>query len=734
MASTPPAGGGLDKLLHTLATLRRTGVRKSSKALGSKNTCKACALGMGGQAGGMTNELGEFPAVCNKSVQAQSSDLLPPIPQTVFDHPIDELKTLSSLDLNGLGRLATPLYRAAGSSRFCPIDWNEALKIAADRLRSTSPERSFFYASGRSSNEAAFLFQLFARLFGTNNVNNCSYYCHQASSVALGTTIGTGTATVELADLGRCDCFFLIGANPASNHPRLLHQLRALRRRGGTVIVINPLRETGLVRFAAPKHPSSLLRGGDPIAAHYLQPNVGSDGALLTALAKAVLERGDDNRAFLSQHCDGVEPWLTQLGQTEWSALLERCQVSKEEIDAVAGAYGRSKHAVFAWGMGLTHHQHGVANIEAVANLALLRGMVGRPGAGLLPLRGHSNVQGIGTVGVKPVLADTVTARLAECYGIHLPSTPGKDTMACMEAADAGTMDAAVMLGGNLFAANPDRGWAETALSRIAFKLYLTSSLNEGHLVGLPASGAQEAIVLPVAVRDEEAEPTTQESMFNFVRLSDGGIRRIETARPETQVLAELAQRLLGDASLHWQAFAQHRQLRHAIADCVPGMEDLQTIDVARREFHIRNRLLHTPDFQTESGRAHCTRLDTALLNPEPDRDTYPLRLTTLRSEGQFNSIVYEQRDSYRGVDDRWTVLLNPDDMREAGLTTGDRVDLESSSGTMCAVRVEAYDLPQGNAAAYYPEANALTGRTVDPRSKTPGFKNTAVRLVKAQS
>jgi anaerobic selenocysteine-containing dehydrogenase len=285
-------GGGGKKVLYTLATVRRIGLLNSAKALKARNACKACGLGMGGQLGGMTNEKREYPSVCNKSIQAQSTDIQPPIPREIFDHSIAELKQLSARELENLGRLNFPLYKAPDSDRFKPLSWEDAYTLAVKQFAASPPEKSFFYSSGRSSNEAGFLLQLFARLYGTNNVNNCSYYCHQATGVGLKSTIGTGTSTVELEDLAHCDLLFLIGANPASNHPRLVHQLKGIRDRGGDVIVINPAREPGLVKFAVPKSPSSLLRGGTEIASYYLQPNIASDLWVLKGIAKGVLERG----------------------------------------------------------------------------------------------------------------------------------------------------------------------------------------------------------------------------------------------------------------------------------------------------------------------------------------------------------------------------------------------------------------------------------------------------------
>ncbi|HLV82703.1 MAG TPA: molybdopterin-dependent oxidoreductase, partial [Devosia sp.] len=300
-------GGGPKKVLYTLATIGRMGVGKAAKALTAKNACKACAYGMGGQRGGMTNELDEFPSVCNKSVQAQSTDIQPGIPEAIFEHSIKDLAELTGREMEHLGRLNTPLFKARGADRFTPVDWEFALAHAASQLEATAPERSFFYSSGRSSNEAGFLFQLLARAYGTNNVNNCSYYCHQATSEGLASTIGKATSSVELEDLTGADLIFVIGANPSSNHPRFIHMLKNCRERGGQVIVINPAREPGLVKFSVPKSPRSMLKGGSEIASDYCQPRIGSDIALLKGIAKAVLELGLEDRDFIAAHSSGFE-------------------------------------------------------------------------------------------------------------------------------------------------------------------------------------------------------------------------------------------------------------------------------------------------------------------------------------------------------------------------------------------------------------------------------------------
>ena len=333
-------------------------------------------------------------------------------------------------------------------------------------------------------------------------------------------------------------------------------------------------------------------------------------------------------------------------------------------------------------------------------------------------------MQGIGTIGVKPVLARDVLDRMQEAFGVAFPEEKGLDTMACMQKAAAGDVDAAVIMGGNLWAATPDTAFSSRAMANIGFKLFLTTTLNQGHVHGV---GEGEMMILPVTARDEEWEPTTQESMFNFVRLSDGGIRRIETVRPESWILGQLGQRMLPQSPIDFAAFSGHAKLRDAIAAIVPGMEQLADIDVAKREFHIRNRVLHAPSFGTADGKAHF------VVTPVPEQAPGRLMLASMRSEGQFNSIIYEETDSYRGQAGRESIFLNADDMAARGLVEGQAVMVRSEAGEMRGIATE-FDLPQGSVLAYYPEANVLVGQAVDPRSKTPAFKSVPVSVVPAQN
>ncbi len=716
----PGSGGGWAAIWYTLRMANRVGWWRLWRAMRTKNACKTCALGMGGQAGGMRNEAGHWPEVCKKSLQAMVADLQKGLsPEFFAKYSIAQLRTLSPRELEYCGRLVAPLYAGPGDTHYRVLTWDDALTRLADQMRRTPADQTFFYASGRSSNEAGFLYQLLARLHGTNYVNNCSYYCHQASGVGLGLSVGTGTATVTLDDVEKCDLFFLIGGNPASNHPRMMRTLMTIRRRGGQVVVVNPVREVGLVNFRVPSDVWSLLFGSK-IASLYVQPHIGGDMAFLLGVAKIVLERGGEDRDFLASATEGYDAYKALVEATPWSAIEAGSGVDRATISQAAELYLRSKGTVFGWTMGITHHEHGVENVRAIVNLALLRGMVGRPHAGLLPIRGHSNVQGVGSMGVAPNLKREILENLESLLGVTLPRSPGLDTMACMRAAHAGQLRTAVCLGGNLFGSNPHATFAHEALSKLDFVAYLSTTLNTGHAWGT----GRETLILPVKARDEEPEPTTQESMFNFVRLSDGGPERQPGTRSEVEVIAALGERLLGNSPVAWNELSSLCHLRQMIAKIVPGYAGLAEIDTTRKEFHVGGRIKHTPTFATASGKA------VFAADPLPRRELKDreVKLMTIRSEGQFNTVVYEEEDLYRGQDRRDVILMARDDIRRLGLKVDQRVVVRSAVGSLT-VLVREFDVRAGNAVMYFPEANVLVPDGVDPRSQTPAFKAVTITI-----
>ncbi len=723
------SGGGWQAIWYTLRKGREVGFWRLWKAMRSKNACKTCAVGMGGQTGGMINEAGRFPEVCKKSLQAMAADLQGAIrPEFWSTYSAAQLQAFSPRELENCGRISQPVLLERGQAYYRPISWDEAFERIIARLRAVQANETFWYSSGRSSNEAAFLLQLLARIYGTNNVNNCSYYCHQASGVGLTSALGTGTATIELEDLEHADLVFLIGGNPASNHPRLMTTLMNCRRRGGQVIVVNPVIETGLVNFKVPSSPTSMLFGS-PISSLYVQPHIGGDLALLTGIAKRLVERAGNEKSaidepFLREHCEDWDALRASLESTTWDDIVARSGVSRDEIDEIATRYIKAKNVIFAWTMGITHHAHGVENVQAIVNLAALRGMLGRPHAGVLPIRGHSNVQGIGSVGVTPKLRDAILERLQSHFGVELPTKPGLDTLGCMEQSASGEIKVGICLGGNLYGSNPDATFAAQAIGRLDLVCYLNTTLNTGHAHGL----AGETIILPVLARDEEPQSTTQESMFNFVRLSDGGPSRLDGPKSEVEIVCTLAEGILpAGGPIDWRALREHRQIRELIARIVPGFEPLAQLDRTKQEFHIGGRVLHAPRFPRTGGRAklHVHRL------PElAGTDNGHLRLMTVRSEGQFNTVVYEDYDLYRGQERRDVILLHPDDIARLGLVAEQRVKVSSTTGRLDNILVRAYPaIRAGNALMYYPEANVLVPRTVDPASRTPAFKNVPITV-----
>ena len=717
--------GGIRSILYSLNIGRKIGFLKLFKVLSSKNTCKTCALGMGGQNGGMRNEQGHWPEICKKSIQAIAADMQNSIDLNFFNqHSINDLKKLSSLQLEQSGRIKFPLFYSSGDKNYYQISWEDAFDKIEKKLKKTDPNRSFFYFSGRSSNEAGFLLQLFARIFGTNHINNCSYYCHQASGVGLTQSIGTGTATIELEDLDHCDLFFLIGANPSSNHPRLLTKIKNIRRRGGKVIVINPVIEKGLVNFSIPSNLKSLFFGSK-IASEYCQVKPGGDLALFNGIAKHLFLKKKLDYKFIEDSTENFEQYKLQIEKLDWSTIENSSGLKRSEIEVIGDYYIKSKNTIFSWCMGITHHLHGTATVQSIVNIALLRGMVGKKHAGLMPIRGHSNVQGIGSMGATPKLKKEIFQQL-EKLGFSIPKIKGYDTLACIKAAEKNQIDFAFCLGGNLYGSNPDSTKTHNALSNIDMIVYLSTTLNTGHLMGR----GKETIIFPVLARDEEIQMTTQESMFNYVRLSDGGFTRLKNVRSEVEIISELGSRVVGDNNLiQWSKLKNHNTIRKMISEIIPGFESIKHINETGEEFHIPKRIIHDPTFPTQSGMAkfiYHTIPDLKILNK------FEFQLLSVRSEGQFNTVVYEEEDLYRGQNKRNIILMNKNDIKSLCLEKNEKVWVKSDIGMLKNIIVRPFNVKEKVAVMYYPEVNSIISQEVDPLSKTPGFKSTVVTILKS--
>lgn len=715
------AGGGLKALKYSLNVANTIGFGNLFRTLSSKNTCKTCAYGMGGQKGGMTDEMGHKFEVCKKGIQAQITDIQNAIPNKIFkETSINDFKNTSSRNLEQLGRLNTPLYKGKDDTHYSPISWEESIEKITQKLKTIEPERSFYYSSGRSSNETAYLFQLFARIYGSNNIHNSSHYCHQASGAGISSGLGTGTATVWLEDVEKADLIFVIGANPSSNHPRFVRQLANCRDRGGNVIVINPVKEKGMVKFAIPSSIKSMAIGGSTIASDYIQLKIGGDIALLKGISKAVIEAGKHDLQFMEKHTNGKDDFLEDIQHTQWEDIVSSSGISKDKIKQIAEIYAKAENVIFSWALGITHHTHGVENVESIVNLALLRGMIGKRYAGLLPLRGHSNVQGVNSVGVVPNLNKTILNRMEDYFGIKLPTSVGMDTMSCVKAAHENKMDFAFLLGGNLFGASPDSQFAEKAFNNISFKVYANTTLNRGHFTGID----EEAIILPVYARDEEKQRTTQESMFNYIRMSDGGLSRLDNVRSETDIISDIAKKVLAESSINFDELIKHEKLRELISKTIPGYEKMANIDKTLEEFQVANRTYHTPYFSTPNHKANLRVCEI------PSLKDMEFRMMTVRSEGQFNTVVYDEEDVYRGQTSRWVVLMNKEDIANKGLKENELVSLKTETGKMEKVVVREFDITKGNILTYFPESNILIPTTTDPRSLTPAFKSVGVEII----
>jgi len=729
-SETPEMGGGLSVIQYWAAhTLSPEGA-KLWQTLLHKSACLSCSWGTGGQKGGFTNETGEKLQRCMKSVEAISAEIQPGISTHFFDqYSIEQLQQLTSLEADRLGRLSFPVLLRAGQSHYERITWEEVYQIAETGFRQP-PERVASYSSGRSSNEAAYLLQLMMRSLGSNNLADCSDLCHAPSTFGLKQMFGTSTSMVSLENLKQADCVVLVGSNCSYNHPRLMNELIKLRDRGGKVIVINPVMEIGLVKFGSPAFPIKSLVTGSEISSLYLQPIPGSDVALFVGIQKALIEKELIHQDFLQAHTEGWEAVVEQAQNTSWETITETCGISQAEIEAAAVSIGNSKQVVFAWAMGITQHQNGVDNVYSVSNTALMTGNVGKVGAGLMPVRGHSNVQGFGSMGVTVRLKQEIQQALEKLMGRSLSRVQGYDTRALIEAADAGNVDTLICLGGNLYAANPDSTQAKRALSKIETIIYLATKPNLGHFHGL---AKHNTIILPVLNRFENPHKTTVESGNNFVRLNDEGKTHLKNADliSEVEFLTELAHRLQGDFPVDWRKLQDTQYVRQLIAQTIPGFEKMATIDETKEEFTISGRIFTEPKFSTPSGKASMfvTPLP-ALTLPKPTDFGVPeatpaiaVALMTGRSYAQHNTVVYKSADKYRGMPHRNCILMNRQDAESIGLQEHQRVTVQADAGKLTNVEVIYGAVRQGAALMFYPEVNVIFKGKMEERSGTPAFK-----------
>jgi molybdopterin-dependent oxidoreductase alpha subunit len=654
---------------------------------------------------------------------------------------VAELRARPDHWLEHNGRLTEPMYLAPGATHFAPISWDDALALSAERLRALpDPNRAVFYTSGRASNEAAFVYQLLARRLGTNNLPDCSNMCHESSGKALNDTIGVGKGTVTLDDIAQhAALIVIVGQNPGTNHPRMLTALEDAKKRGARIVAINPLEEAGLVKFRNPQTPRGLAGPGTKLADRYVPVRVNGDLALFAGVNRALLEREDArpgtvlDRDFIDKYCDGFQSAATAWRALEWRRIETYSGVTREQIEEFTSDVLAAESVIVCWAMGLTQHRNAVATIREIVNFLLLRGNIGRPGAGAAPIRGHSNVQGDRTMGIWDRMPDPFLDRLQEEFGFDPPRAHGWDTVDSIRAMRDGKVDVFFALGGNFAVATPDTAVSEAALAKCTLTVHVATKLNRSHLCH-----GREALLLPCLGRSERDERAggeqfvTVEDSMSMVHSSRGRLAPgSEQLRSEVAIVTGLGAALFGD-DIGWADMgADYSVIRKHIEHVVPGFHAYEQRVTSPGGFVLPNGPRDSRTFNTATGTARFT------VNP-PDAVEVPeghLLLQTVRSQDQFNTTVYGLDDRYRGIKGgRRVVFVCTDDLRDRGLRDGDMVDLISvwADGERRApgFRAVEYATPRGCAAAYFPEANVLVPLDSTAQgSNTPTSKSIVIRL-----
>jgi molybdopterin-dependent oxidoreductase alpha subunit len=639
------------------------------------------------------------------------------------------------------GRLTEPMYLAPDATHYTPISWDAALALTADRLRAMDdPNRAVFYTSGRASNEAAFVYQLLARRLGTNNLPDCSNMCHESSGAALGQTIGIGKGTVTLPDIAdKADLIVIVGQNPGTNHPRMLTSLEDAKKRGAKIVAINPLPEAGLVKFRNPQTPRGLAGPGTKLADRFLSVRVNGDLALFAGANRALLERDDAalgtvlDHDFIARYSDGFDEAATHWRGLDWATIEAQCGLRRKQIEDFVSDVIAADKIIVCWAMGLTQHRNAVATIREIVNFLLLRGNIGRPGAGAAPIRGHSNVQGDRTMGIWEKMPDTFLDKLQAEFGFDPPREHGWDTVNAIRAMRDGQVDVFFALGGNFVAATPDAEVTAASMANCKLTVHVATKLNRSHL-----HHGREALLLPCLGRTERDHQASGEQ---FVTVEDSmsmvhsSIGRLAPGSPqlrsEVAIVTGLGLALFGEDVGWGEMRDDYRTIREHIEHVVPGFHAFEERVAHPGGFILPSGPRDSRTFPTATGKARFT------VNP-PDTVTVPdghLLLQTVRSHDQFNTTVYGLDDRYRGIKGgRRVVFVNADDLRQFGLADGDIVDLISvwrdEERRAKAFRTVAYDTPPGCAAAYFPEANVLVPLdSTAETSNTPTSKSIVIRL-----
>ena len=666
-------------------------------------------------------------------------------PDVFARHRISEMLEQPDVWFETLGRITHPMIRNSGADTYEPISWEAAFATIAEELHALqSPDEACFYTSGRTSNEAAFMYGLFARQFGTNNLPDCSNMCHESSGAGLTEAIGFGKATVRIEDFAQANAIFVIGQNPGTCHPRMLTELQKAARSGARIVSVNPLKESGLMHFRNPQEPLHLLLPGTDIACLFLPVRVNGDVALLKGMMKEMLEE-DDRRGggvlahdFIEQHTEGFDAFAADIRAESWDRIVEGSGISRPLIRQAAEIAMDASRMICSWAMGITQHHNGVSNVQSIANFALMRGQIGRPGAGLCPVRGHSNVQGDRTVGIWEKMSPEFLEALGKEFTFSPPEKDGLDTVDSIKAMHDGRIKVFVGMGGNFLSATPDTSYTSHALARCRLTVQVSTKLNRAHLIT-----GERALILPCLGRTER---DVQRSGQQFVTVEDTtGVVHMSTGvlppasaelKSEPAIIAGIARATLnGRTTVNWDALVENYDaIRNHIERVVPGLDQYNERVRKPGGFYLPNAP-HDGRFKTKSGRARFTVHQIPVWTLDPGQ----LMLTTVRSHDQFNTTIYSENDRYRGISDgRRVVFLNDEDIRSHGFATGDWVDLVSHFGgetrRVERFKIVPYDIPRGCAAAYFPETNPLVSiRSVAGVSNQPASKSIVITLERSK-
>jgi molybdopterin-dependent oxidoreductase alpha subunit len=654
---------------------------------------------------------------------------------------VSALSEMSDFEIGKKGRIAQPMYLPAGATHYQPISWDEAFEKIAQHLNAlASPDEAVFYTSGRTSNEAAFLYQLFVRKFGTNNLPDCSNMCHESSGVALGESLGIGKGSVTLEDFYETDVIVILGQNPGTNHPRMLTALQKAKEHGAKIISVNPLKETGLLGFSHPQQVKGLLGIATELTDVYLQVKINGDMALLKALAILMLEAEERNPGtvfdadFIREHTAGAEEYLQSLKQYDLEDLSLACGVPLPQIKAAAELLIGHKKIIACWAMGLTQHKNAVDTIKEIVNLLLLKGSIGKPGAGTCPVRGHSNVQGDRTMGIYERPQQAFLDRLEKTFNFRPPQEPGYDVVECIHAMQEGKAKVFFAMGGNFLSATPDTQYTAEALRRCDLTVQVSTKLNRSHLVH-----GKEAIILPCLGRSDrdmtggEHQFVSVENSMGVVHSSKGNLQPVsDDLLSEPAIVCQLAKAVLGnDSGIDWDTYLHHYDhIRTDIERAIPGFDNYNQRVREPGGFYLPNAA-RVGRFNTESGKANFNLAEVPVHDLGPDEYI----MMTIRSHDQFNTTIYGLDDRYRGIfNERRVVLMNPFDIGQAGLKDGDVVDLFNySDGVERAARkfiVVAYDIPERCTATYFPETNVLVPiKSTADKSNTPTSKMVVIKI-----